>query len=100
MSGTDGDFVAVARFETEQEAEEVLGSLARRGIVGTLQADAPFVEVVVPAVHAAGARRVLMEERLEAIEQDPDEFPFVLKLALLIALLGVVAFAVATVVLG
>jgi len=97
---TAGDPVVVATWATSGEAETGLGVLANWGIAGGLRSTAGSIELVVAARDAPAARRALLDARLERTGLAPAEMTLLMKLALVVAFLAVVAFAILTVTLG
>jgi hypothetical protein len=92
--------VVVATCATDSEAASGLGILEERGITAHLRPAGKGAEIVVPARDAPAARRALLDDRLLQEARSPREMSLMMKLALVITFLVVVAFAVLTVTLG
>lgn len=96
----DEDHVTVATCATEEEAAAGLAVLTDLGMVPKLRPAGERTEILVPALDAPAARRALLDDRLEREGRTPQEMSLIMKLALVVAFLAVVAFAVLTVTLG
>ncbi len=94
------ELVAVATCATREEAFAGMAVLTDLGMVPVLRAAGERTEILVPAPDAPGARRALLDDRLESEGRVPQEMSLIMKLALVVAFLAVVAFAVLTVTLG
>ena len=95
-----GDHVAVATCAAPEEAGAGMAVLAALGIAAELRPSGERTEILVPAPDAPAARRALLDDRLERQGRTPQEMSLLMKLALVVAFLAVVAFAVLTVALG
>ncbi|HKZ28297.1 MAG TPA: hypothetical protein VJ482_01505 [Acidimicrobiia bacterium] len=100
MARPADDPVVVATCSTHSEASAGFGVLEGRGITAELRSVADRTEILVAAPDAPAARRALLDERLQREGRTPQEMSLIMKLALMVALLAVVAFAVLTVTLG
>lgn len=92
--------VVVATCATEDEATAGREVLRSQAVEAELRRSGDRIEILVASSQAPLARRVLLDDRLEQEGRTPQEMSLVMKLALAIAFLAVVAFAVLTVTLG
>jgi hypothetical protein len=92
--------VVVAICETQSEADSGHDVLKRQGITAQLRPAGELTEILVPAPDAPAARRALLDDRLQREGRTPQEMSLFMKVALVIAFLAVIAFAVLTVTLG
>ncbi len=100
MSGVGDGPVVVATCATPGEAASGLAVLEQRGIVAELRRAGERTEILVSSSDAPVARRVLLDDRLQREGRTPQQMSLIMKLALVVAFLAVVAFAVLTVTLG
>ena len=89
--------IVVATCATYEEATAGREVLERHEIEAQLRRSGDRTEIVVGAPHAPRARRALLDDRLEGEGRTSSEMSLVMKLALVVAFLAVVAFAVLTV---
>ena len=94
------DLVVVATCATPDEATGGVAVLAGLGIPAELRRSGERTEILVPGPDAPAARRALLDDRLEREGRTPQEMSLLMKLALVVAFLAVVTFAVLTVTLG
>lgn len=94
------EFVTVATCETREEAVAGMAVLTGRGISASLRPIDDRTEILVAVPDAPTARRALLDDRLEREGRVPQEMSLVMKVALVVTFLAVVAFAVLTVTLG
>ncbi len=94
------ELVTVATCATAEEAAAGMTVLTDLEMVPVLRPAGERTEILVPAADAPGARRALLDDRLEREGRVPQEMSLIMKLALVVALLAVVTFAVLTVTLG
>ena len=92
--------VTVATCATREEAAAGMAVLTGRGIAASLRPVDDRTEILVAIPDAPTARRALLDDRLERQGRVPQEMSLVMKLALVVTFLAVVAFAVLTVTLG
>ena len=92
--------VVVAICATRTEATAGLSLLDDRGIAAAINRVGERTEILVAAPDAPAARRFLLDNRLQREDSAPQEMTLLMKLALVVAFLAVVAFAVLTVTLG
>jgi hypothetical protein len=91
--------VVVATCATREEAAAGMALLVNLGITAALHPSEERTEILVPVSDAPAARRALLNDRLEREGRIPQEMSVIMKLALVVAFLAVVAFAVLTVAL-
>lgn len=92
--------VTVATCATHEEAAAGMAVLTGRGIAASLRPIDDRTEILVAVPDAPTARRALLDDRLEREGRVPQEMSLVMKVALVVTFLAVVAFAVLTVTLG
>ena len=90
----------MATCATREEAAAGLIVITDRGITASIRPVEGRTEILVPVSEAPAARRALLDDRLEREGRTPQDMSLMMKLALVVAFLAVVAFAVLTVTLG
>ena len=92
--------VTVATCATAEEAAAGVVVLTGLGIPASVRPVDDRTEILVAVPDGPTARRALLDDRLERQGRVPQEMSLVMKLALVVTFLAVVAFAVLTVTLG